>query len=86
MFCFCHTITGEYEIMIAQRTFTTKSNILHEAAQVVEQHSWSDTAHWACEVCGMLHTGSSPDSCESCGATDTFTALEDESTEIGSRW
>jgi rubrerythrin len=24
---------------------------------------------WDCEVCGMIHLGSAPETCESCGST-----------------
>jgi len=72
--------------MIAQRTFAPKNDILQEVAQVLDEHQMMDTSHWACEVCGMLHTGSSPDSCESCGSSDAFAEMHDEHTEIGSRW
>jgi rubrerythrin len=72
--------------MIAQRTFTTTSNILQEAAQVLDEHQMADTSHWVCEVCGMLHAGSPPASCESCGSSDAFAEMHDERTEIGNRW
>lgn len=72
--------------MITQRTFTTTNNVLREAAQILNTYEETSVARWACEVCGMLYTGSSPDSCESCGASHGFTELHDERTEIGSRW
>ena len=75
--------------MIAQRTLTTTNTILHEAAKVLNQYHASrvsSASQWACENCGMLHHGSFPDSCDSCGVSDTFTKLQNERTEIGSRW
>ncbi len=60
---------------------------IQEAVRVLEQlHSRKMALRrWVCEACGMIHTGSAPQACESCGAT-SLAHLADFRTEIGSRW
>ncbi len=69
-------------------TKLTQGNALREAAQVVQRYEGMRSAvqHWACEVCGMVHTGSIPTSCDSCGVTNAFSPRPDVRNEIGSRW
>ena len=40
---------------------------------------------WACETCGMIHTGPLPTSCDSCGAT-SLVHQPDFRCEMNSRW
>jgi rubrerythrin len=71
---------------VVQHTHTPAINILQEATQVVQHYHTANVSQWACDVCGSLHSGISPASCDTCGASDTFTKLQQRSTEIGSRW
>ncbi len=61
---------------------------MQEATQIVERYELarSGVQRWACEVCGMVHSGSVPTSCDSCGVTSAFTRQEETHSEIGVRW
>lgn len=61
---------------------------VQEAMRVLEQHQAKKTAvrRWVCEVCGMIHTGSAPETCDSCGNDSSLVQLTDFRREIGSRW
>ena len=65
-----------------------QGNALEEAAQIIQQYEGeaSGIQHWACEVCGMIHSGSVPAACDSCGVADAFAPRLDMRSEIGSRW
>ncbi|GAC1423943.1 MAG: hypothetical protein NVS4B1_32880 [Ktedonobacteraceae bacterium] len=69
-------------------TKLTQANALQEATQIVQRYEgkYSGVQRWACEVCGMLHTGAIPTSCDSCGVADAFILQQDIRKEIGSRW
>ena len=69
-------------------TKLTQGNALEEAKQIVQLYDGghSGTQHWACEVCGMVHIGSVPDACDSCGVADAFVPRVDVHSEIGNRW
>ena len=69
-------------------TKVTQGNALQEAAQIVQRYEGmhSEVQQWACEVCGMVHSGSVPTSCDSCGVTGAFISQQDMRNEIGSRW
>jgi rubrerythrin len=80
--------------MSVQRTKTTSIEAIsdlaavQEAMRVLEQHQAKKTAaqRWVCEVCGMIHTGSAPETCNSCGNDSSLVQLTDFRREIGSRW
>jgi rubrerythrin len=59
-----------------------------EAMRVLEQHRSNKTnvQRWVCEVCGMIHTGSVPEACDSCGSNVSLVQLPDFRTEINSHW
>jgi rubrerythrin len=61
---------------------------IQEAVRVLEDLHTRKMAvqRWVCEVCGMIHTGSAPRACESCGSATSIVHLTDFRTEIGSRW
>jgi len=42
--------------------------------------------HWECEVCGMVHSGSMPTKCDSCGKEGSLVQRSNVRTEICSRW
>ncbi len=66
----------------------TQGNALQEATQIVQRYEGMHLGvqHWACEVCGMVHNGSAPTSCDSCGVANAFIPQQDVRKEIGSRW
>ena len=59
--------------MIAQRTQTnnavvTSNDVTVQAAvKLLSQNRAMILYRWECEVCGMVHTGPMPTSCDSCG-------------------
>ena len=76
--------------MIAQRTFTTE-NVAHSSAATVQEAmrllSTPTTVQcWACDVCGMLHTATAPEHCDSCGAVISPTQYFEPACELNSRW
>ena len=60
--------------MIAQRTKTNNVVVTSDVATVqavvklLTQKQKIAAYRWVCEVCGMIHTGAVPASCDSCGA------------------
>ncbi len=77
-------------MMIAQRTITTHNMAQYTEAAVQEAMrllSPKPTAHcWVCEVCGMPHTGTAPEHCDSCGVAISPTQRFDPTPEFNSRW
>lgn len=65
-----------------------QTNALQEATQIVRRYQGmhAGVQHWTCEVCGMIHTGSVPTSCDSCGVVNAFMPQQEMRNEIGSRW
>ena len=59
--------------MIAQRTktnnavVTSKDATVQAAVELFSQNRAIMLYRWECEVCGMVHTGTMPVSCDSCG-------------------
>ena len=59
--------------MIAQRTktnnavVTSKDATVHTAVELFSQNRAIMLYRWECEICGMVHTGTMPASCDSCG-------------------
>ena len=59
--------------MIAQRTKTNNAVVTSKDATVqtvlkpFSQNRAIMVYRWECEVCGMVHTGSMPTACDSCG-------------------
>ena len=79
--------------MIAQRKLTNKAVVKSDDAAVqaaVSLFTRRPTIiayRWICECCGMVHTGSVPASCDSCGSQDVMLAREsDLPREMGTRW
>jgi rubrerythrin len=79
--------------MFVQRTKTatieaaSEVAAIQEAMRVLEQHHRKPTVQrWVCEVCGMIHTGSLPQACDSCGSDVSLVQLSDFRTEMNSRW
>lgn len=60
--------------MIAQRIKTNNGVVTSDdatvqaAVKLLTQKQKVAAYRWVCEVCGMIHTGAVPASCESCGA------------------
>ena len=59
--------------MIAQRIKTNNAVVtsndapVQTAVKLFSQNRAIILYRWECEVCGMVHTGTMPTSCESCG-------------------
>jgi rubrerythrin len=75
--------------MIAQHMITENKIQQNEAAvqaamQLLTQRPTSQ--HWVCEVCGMLHTGATPDACDSCGVSMALVRHHGINREMNSRW
>jgi rubrerythrin len=76
--------------MIAQKTTTTRSVARSNDAAVQEAialltRTRVQVRRWVCEVCGMVHTGSAPDACDSCGAS-ALVQQPDLHREMSSHW
>lgn len=76
--------------MIAQKTTTTRSVARSNDAAVQEAIELLTRTHvqvrrWVCEVCGMVHTGTAPDACDSCGAS-ALIQQSDLHREMSSHW
>ena len=75
--------------MIAQKTTITGNIVQDNDAAVREAmrllSSQPLTQRWVCEVCGMIHTVTAPDECDSCGAP-ALMQYHDFSREMNSRW
>ena len=60
--------------MIAQRiktnnvVVTSDDATVQAAVRILTQKQKIAAYRWVCEVCGMIHTGAVPASCDSCGA------------------
>ena len=69
-------------------TITSDGGAIQEATRVLEQHRLSKATmqRWVCEVCGMIHIGSAPETCDSCGKYASLVPQTDFRTEISSRW
>jgi rubrerythrin len=83
--------------MIAQRKHTNEVVDMSDEATVqaaVTLLSRSSTQRpptllsyrWFCEICGMVHAGSAPAICESCGGSLALAHQDDICREMGSRW
>ena len=59
--------------MIAQRTITNNAVVtsndatVQTAVNLFTQNRAIMLYRWECEICGMVHTGSMPTRCDSCG-------------------
>lgn len=77
-------------MMIAQKSITTHNMAQYTEAVVQEAMrllSPKPTAHcWVCEVCGMPHTGTAPEHCDSCGVAISPAQRFDPIPEFNSRW
>ena len=77
-------------MMIQQRAITSDTiTASHNAAVQEAMHILSERKpayRWVCEVCGMLHTGSVPGACDSCGSPDSLVQDQDFPREMNSRW
>ncbi|GAC1391336.1 MAG: hypothetical protein NVSMB38_11450 [Ktedonobacteraceae bacterium] len=74
--------------MIEMVTRVTQGNAIQEATQIVKRYNLTrpSVQQWICEVCGMVHSGSAPTTCDSCGITNAFIQQQEIRNEIGSRW
>ena len=41
---------------------------------------------WTCEICGMIHAGTTPGTCDSCGSSEALVLQQDTRPETNSRW
>lgn len=71
--------------MIAQRTMITRdaSPAVQEAERLLAERT--PVYRWVCEVCGMIHSGTAPQACDSCGSSDALTQLREQHMEMSGR-
>jgi len=78
--------------MIAQRTkannavVTSNKTTVQPAVTLLSQNRAVILYRWECEVCGMVHSGSMPTKCDSCGKEGSLVQRSNVRTEICSRW
>ena len=77
--------------MTAQRILTSKVTseiyaVMQDAFTTVGNNLPVRRLVWACENCGMVHSGIVPEACDSCGAYHTLALQQDAHAEINSRW
>lgn len=78
--------------MIAQNIITHNGVVTSDdatvraAVKLLTSNSSAMAHRWTCEVCGMIHTGSLPTSCDSCGAVGSLVHQPNFRREINSRW
>ncbi len=73
--------------MITQRTSTSGTSTDNSAAVQEAIYILSEKRpiyHWVCEVCGMLHSGSIPTACDSCGSSHAIVPQQDQRREMSS--
>jgi rubrerythrin len=74
--------------MIAQKTkinnavVTSNGATVQAAVKLLTQSKAVMIYRWECEVCGMVHTGSMPTSCDSCGKEGSLVHQPDMHREI----
>ena len=75
--------------MIAQRTMSTEKTIQNNEAAVTEAMrllaAQPSSQRWVCEVCGMVHAGTAPVACDSCGASIALAQRHEFCREMNSR-
>lgn len=76
--------------MIAQRSTSYNSSEVHQEdatsiilALLSEQPE--TPSRWDCDICGMIHTGPTPLTCDSCGS-ELLTQQDVAPIEMNSRW
>ena len=78
--------------MIAQRKHTIDAVDMSDEATVqaavtlLNRRPALLSYRWICEICGMVHAGSAPSTCESCGGSVALAHQDDICREMGSRW
>jgi len=78
--------------VIAQRKLTNKAVVKSDDAAVqaavtlLARRPTTISYRWICECCGMVHTGSAPTRCDSCGKQVTLARETDLPREMGTRW
>jgi rubrerythrin len=78
--------------MIAQRKLTNKAVVksddaaVQAAVSLLARRPTTISYRWICECCGMVHTGSAPVQCESCGKQVTLAHESELPREMGTRW
>jgi rubrerythrin len=77
--------------MIAQKTkinngvVTSDEATVQAAIKLLTRSRAVIVQRWVCEVCGMVHTGAPPTSCDSCGKEGSLVHQPDIRTELSSR-
>jgi rubrerythrin len=76
--------------MVAQRMMITDKKIHTKKAAVREAMlllaARPSIQQWVCEVCGMVHLGTAPDACDSCGVSGALVQHHEICREMNSHW
>lgn len=70
----------------APLSVTSDDATVRAAVKLLTSNQSAMVHRWACESCGMIHTGPLPTTCDSCGANASLAHQPDFRREINSRW
>jgi rubrerythrin len=77
--------------MIAQRSTSynpmemSEEGTLHAILALLNQRPRTSLSRWDCDVCGMIHMGTAPKACDSCGSK-ALTQQPDIHIEMNNHW
>ena len=77
--------------MIAQRNTSynpiemNEESTIHAVLALLSQRSRVNLSRWDCDVCGMIHMGQMPLTCDSCGS-ELLTHQSNVHAEINNHW
>jgi|GEM_PF-3727911 len=70
--------------MIPQSNMIPGYSVVLDEVMDILRH-YRSIVRWSCGVCGMIHSHSMPDTCDSCGS-DLLEPYIEQHMEIGDRW
>jgi rubrerythrin len=74
------------KMIINDAVVTGDEATVQAAVELLTQKPTIPIYRWVCEVCGMIHTGTKPVACDSCGSDVSLAPLTNFRSEICSRW